>query len=187
MIKKYITSEDLNTSIEIFQDINIITGFNGSGKTTLLNKILSLNKKSSSMYNRLNGIPSCFSDYPEVIKELNEYFERLNKNLLIKNNELLCEIKGKEYPYSILSENERYLIDLLYWVYVSSQEYVTLLIDNIETGLHIDFQEDLLSSLLRLAPETQFFIVTHSPSIVMDGYLDSFLNMKEFNSFLNDE
>lgn len=187
MIKKYITNEDLKTSVEIFQDINIITGFNGSGKTTLLNKILSLNEESSSMYNRLNGLPPNFIDYPEVLKELNGYFENLNKTLLIRNNELLCEIEGKEYPCSVLSENERYLIDLLFWVYVSSQEYDTLLIDNIETGLHIDFQEDLLSSLLKLAPETQFFIVTHSPSIVMDGYLDSFLNIKEFNSFLNDK
>lgn len=185
MMKKYITSEDLNTPLKIFEDINIIVGFNGSGKTKLLNKILSSNKDTALMYNRLNGLPPSFIDFPEVLKELNNYFEVLNKLLVIKNNELLCEIQGKEYPYTVLSENERYLIDLLFWIYTSSQDYVTLLIDNIETGLHLQFQEELLRSLLKLAPETQFFVTTHSPGIVMDGYLDSFLNIENFKSFLD--
>ena len=50
----------------------------------------------------------------------------------------------------------------------NDQEGATILIDEPELSLHIDWQTKLVSKLTRALPECNFLIATHSPSIIED-------------------
>ena len=183
---KKLSTENLKSDTEISETINVIVGFNGSGKTRLLNKIDSLKDYKSRM---ISGDSSIFFEhYPEVLTELNLYFESTGKRLFLKEGFLLhYEYLNETFYINTLSSNELYLIFLMYEVaHYKSLYYDILLIDEIEKGLCLDWQEDLLESFTKLAPNTQFFITTHSPAILMDGQLNTFINMKDLQGFLNE-
>ncbi|MGK3472580.1 AAA family ATPase, partial [Klebsiella pneumoniae] len=40
-----------------------------------------------------------------------------------------------------------------------------------EISLHLSWQEKLLASIKKLRSESQIIVVTHSPGIVMDGWM----------------
>ena len=44
--------------------------------------------------------------------------------------------------------------------------------DEPEISLHMDWQEKLIKYIRELNPNAQLIIATHSPAIIMDGWLD---------------
>lgn len=72
-----------------------------------------------------------------------------------------------------LSAGEKNLLIILLNVLLEEQEPFVLLLDEPEICLHIDWQQHLLEHILQLNPNVQIILSTHSPAIVMDGWLDT--------------
>jgi predicted ATP-dependent endonuclease of OLD family len=81
-------------------------------------------------------------------------------------------------PVSKLSSGERQLLYIMAKVANTKNSPAFLLMDEPEISLHLNWQEKLLDSIKTLNPNCQIVVVTHSPAIIMDGYMDSYIDME---------
>lgn len=63
------------------------------------------------------------------------------------------------------------------------QNYV-LFMDEPEVSLHVEWQKRLIDLILELNPNVQIILTTHSPAVIMNGWLD---NVTEVSEITEDE
>lgn len=76
-----------------------------------------------------------------------------------------------------LSAGEKNLLIIFLTVLMQNKEAGVLLLDEPEICLHIDWQRHLLENILTLNPNLQIILSSHSPAIVMDGWIDRITNL----------
>ena len=54
----------------------------------------------------------------------------------------------------------------------NNQPYV-LLMDEPEASLHVEWQQRLVGIIRNMNPNVQIILTTHSPALIMDGWLDA--------------
>ena len=86
------------------------------------------------------------------------------------NNELIS--------WNLLSRGEKTLLYLFFAVYYYKDRVKVFLLDEPEISFHVNWQKRLIKDLSELAPNNQFIVATHSPSLVMDGWLPNCLELK---------
>ncbi|MFT5914126.1 MAG: putative ATP-binding protein involved in virulence [Bacteroidia bacterium] len=122
----------------------------------------------------------------EVIRQALKHFMELPSNFPLKiypdaeyDNELYLEFNGKALPLKYHSDGFRNLLYLMIditWRASQLNPFLTLeelkqvngviTIDEIDLHLHPKWQEKSLDLLHKLYPNIQFFITTHSPTVV---------------------
>lgn len=137
-------------------------------------------KKTSSLFRyRMRQLDS--PDEADVInariKEFlaitNDFFRQTGKELIIANNKLEAYCSNRQViDLELLSSGEKWLILLLLRVFLTEETPVLILIDEPESSLHISWQQDLVNGLVKMNPNAQFIITTHSPSIFAKGWQD---------------
>ena len=75
-------------------------------------------------------------------------------------------------PYQ-LSSGEKQLLVILLTVLVEDNQPYVLFMDEPEVSLHIEWQKRLIDLCLELNPNVQIILTTHSPAVVMNGWVDS--------------
>ncbi|HGM9747853.1 TPA: AAA family ATPase [Proteus mirabilis] len=85
-----------------------------------------------------------------------------------------------------LSSGERQLLYILSRVANTKNKAAFFLMDEPEISLHLNWQEKLISSIKKLNENCQIIIVTHSPAIVMDGYMDAYIDMSDITMEASD-
>lgn len=109
----------------------------------------------------------------EFLAVTNAYFRQTGKELMIANNKLeVCCPNRQVIDLELLSSGEKWLILLLLRVFLAEEAPILILIDEPESSLHISWQQDLISGLVKMNPNAQFIITTHSPSIFAKGWQD---------------
>ena len=112
---------------------------------------------------------------------INELFQDSEKKIFIeekqfvilnKENNTNCEVED-------LSSGERQLIYILLKAINSSDKPSILLMDEPEISLHLFWQEKLISSMRKINNKSQMLIVTHSPAIIMDGWMNSYIDIDD--------
>ncbi|MBR6203427.1 MAG: ATP-binding protein [Bacteroidaceae bacterium] len=73
-------------------------------------------------------------------------------------------------PYQ-LSSGEKQMLAILLTVLVEDREPYALLMDEPEISLHIDWQQRLIDLIRQLNPNVQIILSTHSPALIMDGWM----------------
>lgn len=63
------------------------------------------------------------------------------------------------------------LVILLTVLVEDNKDYV-LFMDEPEVSLHIDWQKRLIDLILELNPNVQIILATHSPAVIMNGWID---------------
>ncbi len=81
-------------------------------------------------------------------------------------------------PVKKLSSGEKQLLIFLSETLLQEQEPYIFLADEPELSLHIEWQEDLVPSLLRINPNAQVIFATHSPDVV-NKYQSNLIMMEE--------
>jgi predicted ATP-binding protein involved in virulence len=81
-------------------------------------------------------------------------------------------------PIRKLSSGEKQLLIFLSETLLQEQEPYVFLADEPELSLHIEWQEDLVPSLLRINPNAQVIFATHSPDVV-NKYQSNLIMMEE--------
>lgn len=115
-----------------------------------------------------------------VITCLNTYFLESGKEI-IRDHENKLTLKftknAEEISWHLLSRGEKTLIYLFFVVFLYKNKVDVFLFDEPEISLHVKWQRNLIKDLSELAPDNQFIIATHSPSLVQKGWLGHCLEL----------
>ena len=71
-----------------------------------------------------------------------------------------------------LSSGEKQMMLILLTVLLEDRQPYVLFMDEPEVSLHVDWQQQLVTIITELNPEIQLILTTHSPAVVMNGWLD---------------
>ena len=108
--------------------------------------------------------------FQDIVDEL---FRDTGKKMIRTENELrFTQIGEVLLPYQLSSGEKQILIILLTVLVEDNQPYV-LFMDEPEVSLHLEWQKRLVDLCLELNPNVQIILTTHSPAIVMNGWVDS--------------
>ncbi|HBS7157337.1 TPA: AAA family ATPase [Klebsiella pneumoniae] len=113
-----------------------------------------------------------------LFKELDNFFS-LTKRSVFRDSDGFIGVKLKNennIKWFNLSRGEKTLISLLLNVYLNKDKNVLFIFDEPDLSLHIEWQELLLPSLSRLAPDRKFILSTHSPALI-GNVCERFYNM----------
>ena len=64
------------------------------------------------------------------------------------------------------------MLAILLTVLVEDDQHYVLFMDEPEVSLHVEWQKRLIDLILELNPNVQIILTTHSPAVVMNGWVD---------------
>ena len=104
---------------------------------------------------------------------VDELFRDTGKKMIRTENELrFTQIGEVLLPYQ-LSSGEKQILAILLTVLVEDNQPYVLFMDEPEVSLHIEWQKRLIDLCIELNPNVQIILTTHSPAVVMNGWIDS--------------
>ena len=90
-----------------------------------------------------------------------------------KSNEIRFEQDGDLlYPYQ-LSAGEKQMLVILLTILVQDNRSGVMFMDEPEVSLHVEWQQRLIGLIRSLNPNVQIILTTHSPAMIMDGWMDA--------------
>lgn len=123
-----------------------------------------------------------------LLSALNNLFAETNKTIEFNKNKLVIKLaNGNRVPFSKLSSGERQIIFIFLKVVIASVNSALILMDEPEISLHLSWQEKLLNEIRRVNPTSQIIIVTHSPAMLMNGWMDSFVDISNITTNVSSE
>ena len=104
---------------------------------------------------------------------VDDFFSDTGKKIIRTENEIrFSQIGETLVPYQ-LSSGEKQMLVILLTVLVENNEPYVLFMDEPEVSLHIEWQQRLIETIIDLNPNIQIILTTHSPAVVMNGWMDS--------------
>jgi predicted ATP-dependent endonuclease of OLD family len=103
---------------------------------------------------------------------VDDLFEATGKKIIRSENEIHFSVLGETLLPYLLSSGEKQILAILLTVLVEDQQPYVLFMDEPEVSLHIDWQKRLIDLILELNPNVQIILTTHSPAVIMDGWMD---------------
>ena len=110
---------------------------------------------------------------------VDELFAETGKKLIRTENEIRFSQIGEVVRPTQLSSGEKQILCILLTVLVEDMQPYVLLMDEPEVSLHIDWQERLIEMILDLNPNVQLILTTHSPAVIMKGWMDNVTNVED--------
>ena len=107
--------------------------------------------------------------FQDIIDRL---FSETGKRIVRTENEIrFSQIGETLVPYQ-LSSGEKQMLVILLTVLVEDNCPYVLFMDEPEVSLHVEWQQQLIDLILSLNPNVQIILTTHSPAVVMNGWMD---------------
>jgi len=131
---------------------------------------------------------TCVNETPEIKENIKNFLEQMDifysesgKTVSIKNKQLEVSKKstGDLIKIKDLSSGERQLLFILIKTLNNSQQEKILIMDEPEISLHMSWQKKLITAIKSINSKCQLIIATHSPSILKEGWLDSFVDIED--------
>lgn len=103
---------------------------------------------------------------------IDQLFAETGKRIIRTENEIrFSQIGETLVPYQ-LSSGEKQMLAILLTVLVEDRQPYVLFMDEPEVSLHVEWQQRLIELILQLNPNVQIILTTHSPALVMNGWMD---------------
>lgn len=118
----------------------------------------------------------------EFISTVNDMFKDTGKRIEIEGNKFNILSKEQIIPIDALSSGEKQILLILLRVFLMDGKEAYVLLDEPENSLDISWQYELINTLVKLNPNAQYFITTHSPSIFGDGWGDKIIYMEDITT-----
>ncbi|MDR0973183.1 MAG: AAA family ATPase [Prevotellaceae bacterium] len=119
-------------------------------------------------------LPRTMSDTRNTFFDIvDELFHSTRKKIDRTDNAMAFDQYGIHLSAVQLSSGERQMLFILLTVLARNGEPSVLLMDEPEASLHIEWQQRLISLIRTLNPLQQVILSTHSPAVVMEGWLDA--------------
>lgn len=74
------------------------------------------------------------------------------------------------------------MLVILLTVLVRDGKHCVLFMDEPEASLHIEWQQKLIGMIRTLNPNLQLILTTHSPALIMEGWLDAVTEVSDISS-----
>ena len=104
---------------------------------------------------------------------VDDLFADTGKKIVRTENEIrFSQIGETLVPYQ-LSSGEKQMLAILLTVLVEDNQHYVLFMDEPEVSLHIEWQKRLIDLIVELNPNVQIILTTHSPAVIMNGWMDS--------------
>lgn len=104
---------------------------------------------------------------------VDELFAPTAKTIVRESNEIMFTQYGEQLQPYMLSSGEKQILVILLTALVQENRPGVMLMDEPEISLHIEWQQRLITLVRTLNPNTQIILCTHSPAIIMDGWMDA--------------
>ena len=124
------------------------------------------------------------TEFQDLIDEL---FCETGKKILRRSNEILFDQDGDTLTPYQLSSGEKQMLVILLTVLVRNGQHGVLFMDEPEASLHIDWQQKLIGMIRQLNPNLQLILTTHSPAVIMDGWMDTVTEVSEIVTSTREE
>jgi len=117
------------------------------------------------------------------IQLVNEAFKETGKTIDNEADKLRFIIDDNtSIGADMLSSGEKQLLIILLTVLLEDGREYVLMMDEPEISLHISWQYELLNWILKLNPNVQLIMTTHSPMIFADGWGDKSIHMENITT-----
>ena len=113
---------------------------------------------------------------------IDDLFQETGKNIIRKSNEIQFEQDGDILTPYQLSSGEKQMLVILLTVLVQDNQHCTLFMDEPEISLHVEWQQRLISLIRCLNPNVQIILTTHSPALIMNGWLDAVTEVSDITT-----
>ena len=104
---------------------------------------------------------------------IDNLFSYTGKTIDRKSNDIVFYQNGERLSPYRLSSGEKQMVLILLTVLVREGEHSVLFMDEPEASLHIEWQQKLIGMIRELNPDLQLILTTHSPAVIMEGWLDA--------------
>ncbi|MBQ8711724.1 MAG: AAA family ATPase [Prevotella sp.] len=108
--------------------------------------------------------------FQDIVDEL---FEETGKKIVRTENEIRFSQIGETLAPYQLSSGEKQMLAILLTVLIEDDQPYVLFMDEPEISLHIEWQKRLIDLCLELNSHVQIILTTHSPAVVMNGWVDA--------------
>jgi len=117
--------------------------------------------------------------FQDIVDDL---FAETGKKIVRTENEIrFSQIGETLVPYQ-LSSGEKQMLAILLTVLVEDNQPYVLFMDEPEVSLHIEWQKRLIDLCLELNPRVQIILTTHSPAVIMDGWMDAVTEVSDITT-----
>ena len=110
---------------------------------------------------------------------VDDLFKDTQKKIDRNSNMLQFLQYGEKLSPYILSAGEKQLLVILLTVLLEENKEYVLLMDEPESSLHVEWQQRLVDIIRQLNPNAQLILTTHSPAVIMNGWLDAVTDVKD--------
>jgi energy-coupling factor transporter ATP-binding protein EcfA2 len=112
----------------------------------------------------------------EIIDDL---FGATDKKINRAKNEIMFTYGNQEITPYQLSSGEKQMLVILLTVLIQDLRPAVLFMDEPEISLHFDWQKKLIQYIRELNPNVQIILATHSPAVIMEGWLDKVFEVSD--------
>ncbi len=119
------------------------------------------------------------SRFQDMVDDL---FQDTGKRIVRTENEIRFTQIGELLTPYLLSSGEKQMLIILLTVLVEDDQHYVLFMDEPEVSLHIEWQKRLIDLILELNPNVQIILTTHSPAVVMNGWVDAVTEVDDITS-----
>lgn len=125
----------------------------------------------------LEKLEKKFIEFPEEKKGtfydiVDNLFSATDKTILRSKEGVRLMQEGDILTFHQLSSGEKQMLLILLTVLLQDSLPYVLFMDEPEVSLHMEWQKSLIDNILRLNPNIQIILTTHSPAIIMNGWVD---------------
>lgn len=113
---------------------------------------------------------------------IDDLFSETGKKIIRKSNEILFEQDGDTLTPYQLSSGEKQMLVILLTVLVQDNQSYALFMDEPEISLHVEWQQRLISLIRSLNPHVQIILTTHSPALIMNGWIDAVTEVSDITT-----
>lgn len=118
-----------------------------------------------------------FSD--KLYDIIDHLFAPTGKTVMRERAGIVLSQYGEELDMHKLSAGEKQMLIILLTVWQQEGKPSVLFLDEPEMSLHFEWQKQLIELILELNPSAQIILTTHSPAIVMDGWMDRVVDVSD--------
>lgn len=118
----------------------------------------------------------------EFCSVANNLFQETGKHIEIQGNKFYVVSNGQILSVDALSSGEKQILFILLRVFLLDCKESYVLLDEPESLLDIGWQHKLINLLIRLNPNAQFFISTHSLSLGGAGWSNKITQMEDIKT-----
>ena len=113
---------------------------------------------------------------------IDDLFSETGKKIIRKSNEIQFEQDGDILTPYQLSSGEKQMLVILLTVLVQDNQAYALFMDEPEISLHVEWQQRLISLIRNLNPNVQIILTTHSPAVIMNGWMDAVTEVSDITT-----